>query len=278
MVDFKKGIPTPKLRKSGYDFSTIDGYINFFHSKSKGLKTIFVSEILEKIEKKDKDFSNLRMVGIDWRGRDLSGFDFSESKIEWNIFTGCKLVNANFSRTYIDFCIFERADLTDADFRHSVLWDSILENATINNADFSDSDIRYVDFINCNLGAAKFNNTIKFKFFTSWDEAAGENFDTGVALKLLGTLNIPRSKVLLFKTVLEGVVTKAKSFKAVYMTGSSFANPHGDLYDPKTDRTKSMVDSYFPKPGSYADTETTYLSGQYGKEKVKRDKKTTYKK
>jgi len=281
MVDFKKGVPTPTIKKSGYDFGSPEAYIKFFHSKGKGLKLLPVSEILEKIKNNDKDFSNVRIVGVDWRGRDLSGFDFSGSKLEWNLFTGCKLIGANFSNTYMDFCVFDKAELSKADFRGSLVWDCLFEDAIKDKTDFSDSDIRYASFINCNINAninaANFDNVTKFNFFTSWDEIGkyieNVNFDTSIAMRLLNTLNIPHSKILVFKTMMENIAKRAENFKAIYLVGSRFANPYGDLYNSKSNRTEN-IDRYFSQSGIYFDKEGAYTKKTfYGHKNKKQDRR-----
>src|SRR4030042_3114143 len=137
------------------------------------LKLLTANEIVDKIVKGDKDFSNVKIFGIDWARRDLSGFDFSGSKIEWCVFSGCKLNNANFSGAFLDWCLFDSADLSKSSFKNSIVYDSGFIDADISNVDFTGGDLRRLLFAN-NVGRANFTNCTQVQIWYSIEDVLKE--------------------------------------------------------------------------------------------------------
>jgi len=193
------------------------------------LKILSANEIVKKIQNGDKDFSDVRIVGVDWSRRDLSGFNFSGSKLEWNVFNRCKLAGADFSNVFVDFCAFSSADLTKANFENSLIWDSSFDGAILKDANFVKSVITYVVFADANVNAANFTNATKIAVYESWEDVGEENFDATIAI--IEKLNFfPRSLLLAWKARLEKYRTKVEKFRVFYGIGRAFMNPKGNLY------------------------------------------------
>jgi len=242
-------------------------------SRYGNLKILPVNEIVKKIQNGDRDFSGVKIVGVDWTGRDLSGFNFSGSKLEWNIFNGCKFIGANFSNVFIDFCLFVNADLTKANFENSLIWDSAFDGTILNDTNFSRTDITFVIFANTNTSSANFTNARKISVYERWDDVEDGSIDAAFAI--LEKVNVfSTSALLALKAKLEKYRTKVEKFKAFYDTGRAFINPKGNLYN-----YPAISDNLLIGGGAYVDKEKggTYTAKkEYGKKRSKDDKEVRY--
>jgi len=193
------------------------------------LKLLPANEIINKIVKGDKDFSNVKIFGIDWARRDLSGFNFSGSKIEWCIFSGCKIKNADFSGAFLDSCLFESANLSKSNFKNSTVRGSGFLDADLTDVDFSNSDLGYTAFINI-IGRPKFTNCIQTKIWHSIEEALKEydqNLETIRRYIEVAGLSVPQSLTL--KVKFNELASSTEKLKFFYNVGRETFNPEGNL-------------------------------------------------
>ncbi len=194
------------------------------------LKLLSAKEIVDKIVKGDKDFSNVKIVGIDWARRDLSGFNFSGSKIEWCGFSGCKIKDANFSGAFLDWCLLDSADLSHSDFKNSVVWDSGFIDADLTNVDFTGSDLRYTILANI-IGRPNFTKCTEIKIWHSIEDRLKDSdvssFDAiRDYLKLAG---LPVAENLTAKVKLNEMKSSGEKLRFMYDIGRQAFNPEGNL-------------------------------------------------
>ncbi len=195
------------------------------------LKLLTAKEIVDKIVKGDKDFSNVRIFGVDWARRDLSGFNFSGSKIEWCVFSGCKIKNADFSDTFLDWCIFDNTDLSKSTFKNSITYDSIFSSSDLTDVDFSNSDLRWSLFSN-NNGRPDFKNCTQIGIFHSIEEAWKTVEESGgiEAIKFfIQKAGLPLPQGLLFKVKFNELNSSGEKLRLFYDTGREAFNPEGDM-------------------------------------------------
>lgn len=195
------------------------------------LKLLTAKEIVDKIVKGDKDFSNVRIFGIDWARRDLSGFDFSGSKIEWCVFSGCKIKNSNFSGAFLDWCIFDSADLPKSNFKNSIVYDSIFSNSNLKDVDFSNSDLRWSLFAN-NVGRPDFKNCTQVGIFYSIEEA-WKKIEEGGGIEgikfFIQRAGLPIPQALMFKVKFNDLNSDGEKLRLFYDIGRDAINPTGNL-------------------------------------------------
>ncbi len=193
------------------------------------LKLLAANQIVDKIVKGDKDFSNIRIFGVDWARRDLSGFNFSGSKIEWCVFSGCKIKNANFSGAFLDWCLFESADLSKSNFKNSIIWDSGFLEADLTDVDFSNSDLEYV-LLGSTIGRPNLTNCIQIKVWYSLEEAFRDRGpDTESIIRYIEKAGLPISQALTFKVKINEAKSSAEKFRLFYDMGRQAFNPEGNL-------------------------------------------------
>lgn len=207
-------------------------------------------EIAQKINKSDKDFSNVRIVGLDWAGRNLSGYNFQNSIFEWVSFSNCKLVDTNFSNTHIDWAMFSNADLTKANFTNSDIWNAIFDSTTLNNANFKNSNLRWVVFPDGNMSAADFSGAVKFRIYTSWHELAdAPESEWNIVFDYLRRFGLSDSQMMLFKSKILGYKSITEKVKFVYDFGREFMSSSQNVYTgfetaDKPKDTYSSTDAY----------------------------------
>ncbi len=191
------------------------------------LKLLTAKEIVDKIVKGDKNFSNVRIVGVDWARRDLSGLNFSGSKIEWCIFSGCKIKNADFSNSFIDWCLFESVDLSKSNFKNSIVWNTGFLDADLSNVDFSNSDLEWVVLANV-IGRPNLTNCTENKVFYSIEDAMKET-DFERLYQWIGKSGLPISQALTFKVKINELWSSGEKLKFIYDMGRQAFNPEGNL-------------------------------------------------
>lgn len=206
-------------------------------------------EIVQKIDKGDKDFSNVRIVGLDWAGRDLSGYNFQDSVFEWVSFSNCKLNEANFSNSHIDWAMFSKADLTKADFEHADIWNAIFDSTTLNNANFKSSNLRWVVFPDGNMSAADFSGAVKFRVYTSWHDLSGApESEWNLVFDYLRKFGLSDSQLMSFKSKILGYRSITERVKFVYDFGRDFMASSSNAYTGsgtgKSNDTYKSTDAY----------------------------------
>jgi len=180
-------------------------------------------EIVQKIDKGDKDFSNVRIVGLDWAGRNLSGYNFQNSVFEWVSFSSCKLIEADFSDAHIDWAMFSNADLTNANFEHADIWNAIFDSTILKNVNFKNSNLRWVVFPDGNMSAADFSGAIKFRIYTSWHELAdAPESEWNILFDYLRRFGLGDSQMMLFKSKIFGYRSITEKVKFAYDFGREF--------------------------------------------------------
>lgn len=194
------------------------------------LKLLTAGEIVDKIVKGDKDFSNVKIAGIDWARRDLSGFNFSGSKIEWCGFSGCKMKNADFSGAFLDWCLFDSADLSHSNFKNSIVWDSSFIDANLTDVNFTGSDLRYIILANI-IGRANFTKCTEIKIWHSIEERLKDNDVIGFdgIRDYLKQMNLPISESLIAKVKLNEMKSAGEQLRFMYDMGRQAFNPEGNL-------------------------------------------------
>ncbi len=198
------------------------------------LKLLTAKEIVDRIVKGEKDFSNVKIFGVDWARRDLSGFNFSGSKIEWCVFSGCKIKNADFSGAFLDWCIFDNTDLSKSSFKNSIILDEIFIGSNLSDVDFSDSDLRWSLFAN-NIGRPNFKNCTETKVWYSVEDAFKdkdvlddlENID-----QWLRKAGLPISQALTWKIKIKEMQSSTEKLRLFYNMKQSFNREEGlNLYN-----------------------------------------------
>lgn len=232
------------------------------------LKILPPSEIVKKFEKKEKDFSNVRIVGIDWFGRDLSGFDFSGSRLEWNIFRNCKMVGVNFSRSFLEWCDFTQADLTKSSFINSKIWNALFEGAMITDVDFSNSGLEYIAFTNANVASAKFANTTQFRVIHTWTEMTDADWESISFYLKRSKLSL--SELMMLKKDTVKFKTMGEKMKLFYDVGRKLFNPEGDIYQKISPFDKFVGSSYGDQQGGAYTAESGGTYTESDKVKYKR--------
>ena len=74
-------------------------------------------EILQEYEKGTRDFQRVSLRGLSFKGKDLSGANFSGADIRGTNFRGANLTGADFSGADIRGTNFHGVNLTGANFR-----------------------------------------------------------------------------------------------------------------------------------------------------------------
>jgi len=253
-----------------------DEYQKYKAATVKDVKIISVNEVVEKIKRGEKDFSNVRIVAVDWNGRDLTGFDFSGSKIEFSLFSGCKMRGCNFSNALIDWSFFSLTDLSNSNFKKSLVWNSLFDRAIIDNADFSESDIRMSGFMETNMSSANFSNSRQIRVLTSWTELTDADWDAG--MKVLAMMNLAWSTVLKFKSLGKAVYSKRDKILSFYDAARKTIQSSGNA---NYFLGAAAQDSAYSDKAAYSEHMTKYdKMEKYGQSIGKKglDKKIFYKK
>ena len=98
-------------------------------------------------------------VTLDFSKQDLSGFNFTQTKIAKSDFTASNLEGADFSEADIYMSNFKKTNLHDAKFRKTTFSTPDFSDADLTRADFSNASVRGANFTNANLVGAKFIKT-----------------------------------------------------------------------------------------------------------------------
>ena len=102
-------------------------------------------QVMEKLEKGDKDFSN-----SDLRGLDLSGLDLSRSDLSYANLSYCELSYANLYNTDLSHSYLYRANLSNANLECASL-----SYANLSKVDLSKADLSYAYFSDAKLWNTK---------------------------------------------------------------------------------------------------------------------------
>ena len=207
-------------------------------------KSLTAGEIIGKIDKGDKDFSNTKIVGLDWAGRNLSGYNFQNSVLQWVSFSNCKLVGANFSNALIEWTIFSNADLTKTDFTSADVWSSAFNSAILDNTSFRNANLRWVVFADANINAADFSNAFKFKVFESWRELSDlPEGDWNLIFDYMRLFGLTDSQAMFFKSQVIKYRSTSEKIKFVYDFGiRSFGQ--SDTYTALREHGDTSKDGY----------------------------------
>ncbi len=232
-------------------------------SKTFERKALTAGEIVQKIDKGDKDFSNVRIVGLDWAGRNLSGYNFENSAFEWVSFSNCKLIGANFSSAHMDWTMFSNADLTKANFEHADIWNAIFDSTTLDNANFKNSNLRWVAFPDGNMNAADFSGATKFRIYTSWHELsdATPESEWNLIFDYLRKFGLSDSQIMSFKSKILGYKSITEKVKFAYDFGREFMSSP-NVYTGFEEAGMSSKDTY-------ASTDTYSWSDPYAAKRTK---------
>jgi hypothetical protein len=127
--------------------------------------------IQEEYNEGRRDFSYMRLEGVNLKGANLLGADFTNADFTNADFTNADFTGAYFNGAYLKDAIFTRAILDDADFTAAYLHGAVLtktnsksanfnsanlENSTINEAKFRHSELVGTDLENANLEGTDF--------------------------------------------------------------------------------------------------------------------------
>ena len=225
-------------------------------------KSLTAGEIIGKIDKGDKDFSNTKIVGLDWAGRDLSGCNFQNSVLQWVSFSNCKLVGADFSNALIEWSIFSNADLTKTDFTSADVWSSAFNSAILDNTSFRNANLRWVVFADANINAADFSNAFKFKMFESWHELSDlPEGDWNLIFDYMKLFGLSDSQAMFFKSQVIKYRSTSEKIKFVYDFGiRSFGQ---NVY------SGSPANEVVSSKDSYTSTDTYTVIDPYASKKTR---------
>lgn len=238
----------------------IDEYKQAF-SKILEKKPLTGMEIVQKIDKGDKDFSNTKIVGLDWAGRDLSGYNFQGSILQWVRFSSCKLVGADFSDAHIEWAMFSKADLTDVNFTSANIWSTAFDSAILDDTSFRNANLRWILFVGANTNAADFSGAFKFKIIESWHELSDlPESEWNVIFDYMKLSGLSDSQIMFFKSQVSKYKSAAERIKFVYDFGmSSFGQ---DVYTGGgTEMTHSK--------DTYISTDTYTVKDPYASKRTK---------
>ena len=113
----------------------------------------FSQEDYEKAKKGERDLSETRLEGVDFSGRDLSGFVFSNADLEGANFQGANLTGVNFEHADLEKTNFIGANLTDVNFYHADLDEANLKGADIKGTNFDKAELEYATWTDGRLCA-----------------------------------------------------------------------------------------------------------------------------
>ncbi len=229
-------------------------------------------EIIQKIDKGDNDFSNARIVGLDWAGRNLSGYNFENSILQWVSFSNCKLIKANFSNAHIEWTMFSKADLTKAKFEHADIWNTAFDSAILDDTSFRNANLRYILFADANTSAADFFGAFKFKNFENWRELSDlPESEWNVIFDYMRLFGLSNSQIMFFKSQVGKVKSAAEKIKFVYNFGiSSFGQ---DVY------LGSSTNEISSSKGAYTSADAYTVADPYASKRTKsKEERQSYKK
>lgn len=213
------------------------------------LKILTQDEIIKRIHKGEKNFSNIRLVGANLEGQKLDGAIFRNCEFIFVRFAYASLVGADFTGSIIEGGGFSTANLTRANFQHTKMHYTYFGNAIFDKTDFRFSEINFSYFGETQLGGADFTNARISRMITSWSEVTEDEFNTILRtfLDTANRLNIPRARILQMKSFLESVKGSAgERLKLTYdmMNKGGF----GGVYQPK-EIGEFRPDKYSPQTG-----------------------------
>jgi hypothetical protein len=184
------------------------------------LKFMTPTEIIQRIENGERDFSNIKTYGLELLGKNVDGIIFKNSEFEAVRFRGSSLVGADFSGVKMNIGGFV-ADISKANFKNTKLnWVAFM-GTKIDDADFTRSDIRNSVFLDNNFSAAKFNETTLINVIKSWDEVTEEDVNKWTSIWF--SIEWPKSTKLFFRTQLQDLKTRFLTpFRAIYLSGKRF--------------------------------------------------------
>jgi len=111
-------------------------------------------EIIDMYKKGERDFSNVECTGNDFIGIDLSGINFSNSKLEYSGFEESNLTGANFTNCNLQWSSFRHSNLTKTNFTGADLSYALLNDAIVEGTILRKANLSWALMFNVNLHAA----------------------------------------------------------------------------------------------------------------------------
>jgi hypothetical protein len=99
------------------------------------------------------------LIGSNFAGQDLSGFDLHGANMTSSDFEGANLSGVNFSGCILTNCNFRGADMSKGNFTGAKMTKSDFSRANLHLADFTDADVVGSDFSISYMKSAKFLRT-----------------------------------------------------------------------------------------------------------------------
>lgn len=166
-------------------------------------------QVIEKLNKGEKDFKELDLSGLDLSKLDLSNAILFHCDLKHINLSCCNLKYANLEYADLSHCDLKYADLSytnlhDADLSHSYLYMANLSNANLEGASLSYANLSKADLSNANLSYAYFSDAKLWN--TRLDEK--EQIRKGLILKesmigykkcaddVIVTLEIPKGAIV----------------------------------------------------------------------------------
>lgn len=184
-------------------------------------KFLTQDEIIKLIQKGEKNFSNIKLVGTNLEGQKLDGAVFRDCEFIFVRFAYASLIDADFSGSVIEGGGFSNANLRGANFQRTKMHYTYFGNAIFDKTDFRFAEIDFSYFGETQLGGADFNNAKISKMITSWSEVTEEEFDTILRtfLDMANRLNVSRARIMQMKSFIESVKSTAgEKLKLAYET------------------------------------------------------------
>lgn len=153
------------------------------------MKKLTRDQVIEKLEKDDKDFRGLDLSGLILCNMDLSNADLRNADLSSTDLYNTDLYNANLSYANLIGADLECANLSYANLIDAKLSNTNLSSTTLSNANLSNTDLSNVKLSNADLCGANLAHTLLSK---------EEQIRTGIILKesMIGYKNCERNKIV----------------------------------------------------------------------------------
>lgn len=227
------------------------------------LKFMTSNEVTEKIEKGERDFSNIKVFRLELIDKKLDGISFKNSELEGCRLRGSSLVGADFSGTKMNICDFVRADLTKASFKFSKLDWVAFPESILNGTDFTKSFLMNVLFVDANTAVANFSDAAMVNVIRTRPELTKDIFDRWASV-YTGYNWQSQSKVF-WNSLISGMKkTYFSNIGRSYIEGKRFSTT--SRYKPQF--KSESGETYFPLVSVYDQKSSRYANkGKYAKKK-----------
>jgi len=229
------------------------------------LIVITPTEVIGKLKKGEREFSEIRANGQDFTRMNLNKIVFSNSKFIACKFTAANLQNAKFENCSFEFCEFTDANLIESNFTNCKIQYTVFQSANMERAVFTGCELYFIYVWGSNFNSAvKFEKTQMAKIFSVLSQASEE--DVKEALRALSSSSTP----LGFRSEIKGRFGAAKEkyegfLRFAYGKGTKDKGMYGiapNVYS----KTQSDEPKVYVTENPFYTLFTAYLAKQqYGK-------------